>query len=176
MDIAPSRAAGPRSAHDNMPKPPNTPPLGDLDRLWFMPTPGLGSWRVSLRCRGTNHAKGFPVLRHGSVEAALQAAQAWRDQLARSLQPYTQQELVQKLRTNNTSGTPGVFKMKTSRRRSDGSVAVYVHWEARTPEGVKPARKKAFSTLRYGEEKAYELAVAARAAFVQALADGHQGD
>lgn len=176
MGIASNKEACPISAHENMPKPANTPPLGDLDRLWFMPTPGLGSWRVSLRCRGRSHTKGFPVLRHGSVEAALQAAQAWRDQLARSLQPYTQLELVQKLRTNNTSGTPGVFKMKATRRRSDGSVAVYVHWEARTPEGVKPARKKAFSTLRYGEEKAYELAVAARAAFVQALADGHQGD
>ncbi len=164
------------SARENLPQAPSTSPPADLDRLWFMPTPGLGSWRVSIRCRGTNHAKGFPVLRHGSVEAALQAAQAWRDQLAHSLQPYTQQELVQKLRTNNTSGTPGVFKMKATRRRSDGSVAVYVHWEARTPEGVKPARKKAFSTLRYGEEKAYELAVAARAAFVQALADSDQGN
>lgn len=150
-----------------MPKTTETSP--ELDHLWFSPTPGLGYWRAQVRCRGVSHAKGFPVLRHGSKEAALHAAQAWRDQLMQPMQPYSQQERVQRLRTNNTSGAPGVYRMKSTRLRSDGSVATYIHWEARTPEGAKPSRKKAFSILRHGEEQAYEMAIAARDAFVQSL-------
>ncbi len=141
------------------------------DHLWFDATPGQGSWRVQVHCRGQAYAKRFPVLRHGSHELALVAARAWRDELLRSLLPYSQQERVQWHRSNNTSGTPGVYRMKASRLRSDGSVAEYIHWEARTPEGIKPSRKKAFSVRRYGEGRAYELAVSAREAFVRALED-----
>lgn len=144
---------------------------GEHDHLWFDATPGQGSWRVQVLCRGQAYAKRFPVLRHGSHELALDAAKAWRDELLQSLQPYSQQERVQWRRSNNTSGAPGVYRVKASKHRSDGSVAEYIHWEARTPEGVKPACKKAFSVRRYGEERAYELAVAARQAFVRALGD-----
>lgn len=127
------------------------------ERIRFDPTPGLGSWRVQMLCRGRLHLKRFPVLRHDSSEAALQAATAWRDELRQKLTPYTQQERVQFHRSNNTSGAPGVYRMKATRIRSNGTEAEYIHWEARTPEGVKPAKKKAFSVRRYGEEGAYEM-------------------
>ena len=145
------------------------PQRAGCEQIWFDPTPGNGSWRVQIVCRGRLHAKRFPVLRHKSTEAALQAATAWRDELRLKLTPFSQQERVQFHRSNNTSGAPGVYRMKATRIRSDGTEAEYIHWEARTPEGVKPARKKAFSVRRYGEECAYELAIAARAAFVSAL-------
>lgn len=141
------------------------------DHLWFDATPGQGSWRVQVHCRGQAYAKRFPVLRYGSHELALDEARAWRDEILRSLHPYSQQERVQWHRSNNTSGAPGVYRMKTSRCLSDGSVVEYIHWEARTPEGIKPSRKKAFSVRRYGDDRAYELAVAAREAFVHALGD-----
>jgi hypothetical protein len=50
----------------------------------------------------------------------------------------------------------------------------YAHWQAQTPQGVKPSRARSFSVDRYGFDAAYELAVQARAEFV-AEVEGHVG-
>lgn len=148
---------------------PNTMPNEDLTCIRFFAQPGLGFWRVGIWRQGVKHAKGFPVLRHGSVEAAKQAAMAWRDEIFAKHPLSLRQEVVQRPRRTNTSGAPGVFRGCCRRTRSDGTVVVYWHWEARTPEGVQPAKKKAFSIGRYGEALAFEMAVRARQAFVSAL-------
>lgn len=138
-------------------------------RIRFEAQPGLGTWRVQVQRHGVTHAKRFPVLRHGSVEAARLAALAWREEVCANHPPRLRQEVVQQHRRNNTSGAPGVFRNCTKRRRPDGSLAIYWHWEARTPEGMLPARKRAFSVARYGEAVAFELAKQARRDFVSAL-------
>lgn len=144
-------------------------PVEDLTCIRFHEQPGLGYWHVCVLRQGNSHAKGFPVLRHGSVEAAKLAAIAWRDEVFAMHPLPSRQEVVQRHRRNNTSGAPGVFRNCSRRTRSNGSVAVYWHWEARTPEGVRPAKKRAFSIARYGEALAFELAVRARHEFVSAL-------
>lgn len=150
---------------------PSAEPSEDLTCIRFHAQPGLGYWHVGILRQGITHAKGFPVLRHGSMDAAKLAAMAWRDEIFAMHPLPSRQVVVQRHRRNNTSGAPGVFRSCSRRTRSNGTVAVYWHWEARTPEGVQPARKKAFSIARYGEALAFELAVRARHDFVSALAN-----
>jgi len=58
-------------------------------------------------------------------------------------------------------------------RRGDWS-GEYTHWQAQTPQGVKPFRSRSFSVDRYGFDGAYALAVQARAEFV-AQVEGYVG-
>ncbi len=65
-----------------------------------------------------------------------------------------------------------MYLMNLTKRAKDGRELVHVSWEARSPLGVSPARKKSFSVKKFGYDKAYELAVSARKAFVAEL-DGY---
>ena len=65
--------------------------------------------------------------------------------------------------------------MKTIKKDKSGQTRVYMAWEARTPTGIKPAKKKSFSVLRYGDDKAYALAIEARKKFVAQL-NGYRFD
>ena len=130
-------------------------------------------YRVSFTRHGKNVAKLFRAREHGSARAALQAARAWRDSMTQSLLPETKQEFSQRIRPDNTSGCPGVYLKRQIVRRGDW-IGEYTHWQAQTPQGVKPFRSRSFSVDRYGFDGAYELAVQARAEFV-AEVEGYVG-
>lgn len=129
-------------------------------------------WSCEIYRHGAPYRKTFTVYRYGSVEKALEAALAWRDEIVQNVQPLTRAEYSNIERANNTSGYPGVYLMKTVKKRRAGSDLIFLAWEARTPTGLKPAKKKSFSILKYGEARAYELAVEARRTFVSQL-DGY---
>ncbi len=133
---------------------------------------GQLGWSVEICRQGNEYRKCFTASRHGGTEAALQAAIAWRDQIASTFKTMLLSDYCSLARSNNTSGCPGVYLMRTPKRDQSGNVRIHVAWEARSPVGLKPARKKSFSVEKYGEAKAYELAVNARKAFV-ALLEGH---
>jgi len=78
---------------------------------------------------------------------------AWRDAAMRLVPPVTKQQFRNRLRSSNTSGVPGV-----SSKYNQGQL---VAWRAslQTPER---SHFKSFSTKIYGEERAKELAIAAR--------------
>lgn len=126
-------------------------------------------WDVAVHRHGKPYRKSFTVHRYGSTEAALTAARAWRDEVVQSVRALTLAEYSNLERSNNTSGYPGVYLMRTTKRGKDGSVRVTLAWEARSPTGLKPAQKKSFAILKFGEDKAYELAVEARKGFVAQL-------
>jgi hypothetical protein len=130
---------------------------------------GQQGWLVSLHRGGIAHNKSFTVFKYGSTEAALDAAKGWRDEMARTLPALTKAEYSNLPRRNNSTGFAGVYLMKTTRRCKDGREVVHIAWEARTPLGAKPSRKKSFSVKKFGHERAYELAVAARKSFVAEL-------
>ncbi|WP_325655779.1 hypothetical protein [Ideonella sp.] len=132
-------------------------------------------WSVSLVRRGKLLQRCFTLFRYGSGDAALAAAQAWRDEQALQSQAYTKAEISQLKRAHNTSGRAGVYLMHQRRVREDGRVATYSFWLARTPDGVKPARSASFSILKFGEAEAYARAVAARAGFERELQGYHLG-
>lgn len=129
-------------------------------------------WDVAVHRHGKPYRKSFTVHSYGSTEAALAAARAWRDELVQAVRPLTLAEYSNLERSNNTSGYPGVYLMRTIKRGRDGSCRVTLAWEARSPTGLKPAQKKSFAILKFGEDKAFELAVEARKGFVAQL-DGY---
>ncbi|MBI5926700.1 MAG: hypothetical protein HY836_14010 [Aquabacterium sp.] len=133
---------------------------------------GQRGWSVEICRQGNEYRKCFTASRHGGTEAALLAAIAWRDEIASMVKTMTLAAYCSIERRNNSSGHPGVYLMRTLKKDRAGNVRVHVSWEARTPAGLKPPRKKSFSVEKYGEGKAYELAVNARNAFVAEL-DGY---
>lgn len=137
------------------------------------PMPEEAGWRVALVRRGKAVHGSFTVMRYGSLQAALAAAQAWRDEQALKSQAYTKTEISQLTRAHNTSGRAGVYLMHQRREREGGRMVTYSFWQARTPDGVKPARTVSFSILKFGEAEAYARAVAARAGFEQELQGYH---
>lgn len=126
-------------------------------------------WRVTLVRRGEEYLRCFSAARYGSMDSALVAAKAWRDRVAHEARPLTKAEYSQLVRSNNSSGYPGVYLKRQRRRNAAGQEVEYLFWQAQTPDGVKPARSKSFSVSRFGFDAAFELAVEARAAFVQEL-------
>lgn len=132
-------------------------------------TGASAGWRVALVRRGEEHLRCFSAARYGSLDSALVAAKAWRDRVACEVRPLTKAEYSQLMRSNNSSGCPGVYLRRQKRRNAAGQEVEYLFWQAQTPEGVKPFRSKSFSVVRFGFDAAYELAVEARESFVQGL-------
>lgn len=100
-----------------------------------------------------------------SAGAALKAARTWRDHMVRVLLPETKVAFSQRIKSNNTSGCPGVYLKRQVIRRGDWR-GEYTFWQAQTPEGVKPFRSRSFSVDRYGHDEAFARAVQARSEFV----------
>ena len=129
-------------------------------------------WSVSVNRHKVSYRKVFTVYRYGCLDKALMAARAWRDEIVQTVPPMTLMEYSNQERVNNTSGYPGVYLMKLVKKDKAGNERCHVSWEARSPTGLKPARKKSFAVIKYGEARAYELAIQARKAFVAQL-DGY---
>jgi hypothetical protein len=113
------------------------------------------------------YCKLFSDVRHGNEQAALIAAQAWRDAIEQMHPKQTRRDLSMRQVKNNTSGRTGVHRIVKPRKR--GEPAIY--WEAITPSWVAPRRRCSFSVGQYGDEEAFRLAVAARQAFELETAD-----
>ncbi len=115
--------------------------------------PIRGAWgivyRMSFTRHGKNVAKLFRERDFDNARAALKAARAWRDRMTKALPPKTKQEFYQHVRPDNTSGCPGVYLKRQIVRRGKWS-GEYAHWQAQTPQGVKPFRTRSFSVDRYG--------------------------
>jgi AP2 domain len=116
-----------------------------------------GTWYsvVHFSRNGKMFYKRFYEPKHGGTENARQAAIAWRDEMLATIKPMTLVEFSQKVRSNNTSGTPGVtFHKRVSQPEG--------FWQASLALAGGRRITKAFSVLLYGERQAFELAVQAR--------------
>lgn len=132
---------------------------------------GSAGWRVALT-RGASTrviVRYFADRRLGGEKQSLAAAQAWRDEQERLHPKLSRKERAARISKHNTSGKTGVMRYATTRRRADGSDAIDIGWQARSPAGVEPLRIKTFAVNKYGEAEAYRLAVEARLAFEQML-------
>jgi hypothetical protein len=128
-------------------------------------------WSVAIRRNRKTYQKRFSVTRYGDLAQALAAAKAWRDEVSRSIPCITKAALSEVVRGSNTSGYPGVYLMVTKRKTPSGSIRKHWVWQARTPEEIKPTRTKSFAIAKYGDAKAFAMAVAARQEFVRELGD-----
>lgn len=125
-------------------------------------------WKVAFMRLRKAYRKDFSASRYGGLEAALEAAKAWRDEMSLQAPVRTKRKVSAEVRKHNTSGFPGVYLKTFSRKTAEG-VRYNKVWLALTPNQIKPPRTKSFSIAIYGYEKALELAVAARREFVREL-------
>lgn len=121
-------------------------------------------WMVAFRRRGKHYSKSFYDVRRGGPEKSLAAAIAWRDEQLAKVKALGMREFCRLLRTDNSSGVPGVLFVRP-RNQPEGS------WQARLrlPDGR--VLTKAFSVKKYGEREAFRLAVDARNALLDTVED-----
>ncbi len=113
-------------------------------------------WQVRLQRRGIKYAKFFADGAHGGFKLSLDAARAWRNNLLNRLENEDRARICQRS-SRNSSGVVGVSKVTVVTNGIQ-----YVFWQATwSPEPGKRRCVK-FSIKRYGETRAFELAVQAR--------------
>jgi hypothetical protein len=112
---------------------------------------GTHGFKVHLQRRRQRFTRLFIDGTHGSREQAHEAARVYRDGLLQAHPGLRRNEYASILRKNNTSGVPGVCKVEKDR-----------YWVAFWPASPGKPRTAKFSIAKYGEARAFELAVAAR--------------
>lgn len=110
-------------------------------------------WAVNLRRNQRRFSKSFSHITYGDSDAALTAAQAWRDEIVRLHPTALKREKSERIISTNKSGIPGV----RCRLGADGKAQL---WMVQTRTGSQ-ILLRSFSVGRYGE-KAKELAIAER--------------
>ncbi|WP_153559143.1 AP2 domain-containing protein [Roseimaritima sediminicola] len=120
-----------------------------------------GGYLVRIMRRGKLHSAYFAFEEHGGKRKALAAAREYRDELEQRLKGYSPKRQVQKLRANNTSGVAGVRLVEETDPRWK-SKPTYRYWVAQWSPAKGVRRTKRFSVEKYGNDKAYKMAVRAR--------------
>jgi len=115
---------------------------------------GSLGWEVRLVRGGRKYLKQFYFRACGGRDEAFAHAQAWRNEVVRGHPPPARRERASRLRSNNTSGIPGVSLQCDRTGRP-------VLWLASTYLGPGNVLRKAFSIGRWGAE-ALPLAIAER--------------
>ncbi|MES2772067.1 MAG: AP2/ERF family transcription factor [Pseudomonadota bacterium] len=137
---------------------PLDPNISEMDRYGiYRNEPDItgkgGGWKVSIGRYSKAYEKQFSDSTAGGKEASLSEAINYRNELLVNIQPMSMRERHEWRRSDNTSGFAGVRL-----RKKNGAA---VSWVARiTVEGKQ--RSTSFSIEKYGDQQAFELAVAAR--------------
>jgi len=126
--------------------------------------PGISYWLVAFTRQGKRHYKSFYDMHRGGSENALAAAIAWRGEKLAKVGVLTKRAFCQIKRTSNRSGVPGVYFIRP-KNQPQGS------WAARIklPDGHE--RTKTFAVKKYGESRAFSLAVEARSQLLELVED-----
>jgi type VI secretion system secreted protein VgrG len=125
---------------------------------FFGPKKNAPSWLVSVSRRSAIGRKVFTDRKYGGEDAALRAAQEYRDQWLAQHPPSKAIELAQAPASHNTSGIPGVARYLNPRNGAP-------RWEAFVSSGNKKITKS-FAISKYGEDGARDKAIAARQAML----------
>jgi hypothetical protein len=120
-----------------------------------------GGYLVRVMRKGKLHSEYFADQDHGGKRKALAASRKHRDSLEKKLKGYTSKQLSKKVRSNNTSGVPGVRYVEEVDRRW-ASQPKYGYWIAQWSPRKGVRKTKRFSVDKYGDDEAYRLAVRAR--------------
>lgn len=117
-------------------------------------------WNVNIRRHDRYYQRDFSGARHGGIDGAKAAAMAYRDRVLQNAPPMSMRDFASIIRTNNTSGVPGVS------RRTEGQ---YTYWTAIVYLPTGKTRRRSFSVKKYGEENARVKAISARQELLEAL-------
>ncbi len=110
-------------------------------------------WSVAISRRGERFAQKFSVANHGGLEEAKAAAIAWRDGVLQRMPAMSLREFGTIVRSNNTSGVPGVYR---------STYKGFTFWYALVSLPNGKSRRRSFAVVKYGEERAKQLAIDAR--------------
>jgi hypothetical protein len=137
----------------------NTPPVTGIRRIDNLTT-RTHSWHVLIQRRGKTITRHFSDGIHGGQKQSYQAALAFLHEIDQKEPRLLRKEYADILRRNNTSGIPGVSKHRSGNQE---------YWNARWPTAIGRSKSAKFSIAKYGEKKAFELALAARQSGLAAL-------
>ena len=126
-------------------------------------------WRVTIRRRNEVIRRDFSDGVYGGREQAFQAALLYRNTVAETHPPFGKLEYCKILKKSNRSGVSGLTRVDRL-ELSKGRRMRRLYWEVQWPIGNGRSRHRKFSILKYGEEGAYQLALTAREAALEALA------
>ena len=125
-------------------------------------------WRMTVQRRKRIFVRDFSDGRHGGRQAALQAAQVYREKLVKAYPPLNKAAYCAIRKKNNRSGVSGLTRVDTWELHK-GRRFRRLYWDAQWPIGHKKAQHKKFSITKYAEEEAYLRAFTARATALKAL-------
>lgn len=120
-----------------------------------------GGFLVRVTRKGKLRSDYFRDQDHGGKKKALLAARKYRDELEAKYKRVSSKELAKRVRSNNTSGEPGVRYVEEIDHRWD-SKPCYGYWIAQWSPRKGVRKTKRFSVLKYGDDEAFRLAVKAR--------------
>lgn len=123
---------------------------------------GSPYWKVGLVRRGRAYVKSFSEKRFGTMEAAKEAALAWRDQIIAQHAMVSRREMHVLHRTSTHSGIPGVILIQSGNTSK---------WRAQIHYADGSKKSKSFSVAKYGAEMAFQLAVEMRRKMLEAVVD-----
>lgn len=121
-----------------------------------LPDAGTHGWQVRLQRRGVKYARYFSDRLHGGKRGSFEFAQRWRDRLLRRLESEEQVRICRRS-TRNSSGVVGVSKVTVVAPNG----TEYRFWQATWSEAGNRRCVK-YSVRRFGERRAFEMAVEAR--------------
>ena len=98
---------------------------------------------------------------YGGKRNALAAARVLRDELEAEYPHYSRKQIANKMNQRNTSGVVGV-RLAEEVARHIPSKPVYKYWVAQWSPAPGVRKTRRFSVNKYGNAKAYKLALAAR--------------
>ncbi|MCC2644014.1 MAG: hypothetical protein K0S45_4427, partial [Nitrospira sp.] len=108
---------------------------------------GTHCWRVTVQRRTRVFVRTFSDGLHGGSQAALQAAQAYRDQLIEIHPPLAMPAYCAILKKNNRSGVSGLLRVDRA-EVCRGKRQHKLCWEAQWPIGNGRSRHRKFSILK----------------------------
>lgn len=126
-------------------------------------------WRVTIQRQTHIYREEFSDGRYGGCQQALEAAEAYRDATLQAHPPFSKPDYCAIVKKNNRSGISGLTRVDRW-ELCRGRRVRRLCWEVQWPIGNGRSRHRKFSILKYGEEGAYQLALAARETALQALA------
>lgn len=119
---------------------------------------GTHGWQVRMQRRGVKYGKFFADRRFGGFHGSYEAARQWRNSVLVTLELEESQARICRQSTRNSSGVVGVSKVSVT--ASNGET--YHFWQATWCPTPGERRCVKFSIKRFGERKAFSLAVEAR--------------
>lgn len=142
---------------------PRKNPRRNISRIELLSAQGhrLSGWEVRIQRQGKKYCKFFSDNQWNGNRGALNAAKKYRDELESQLRPYTTKKLAETPSVRNTSGIVGVRRTWQTIVNKDYEFT-YEFWVAQWIDGLGRRKTRSYSIAKYGEEGAFQLALAAR--------------